>query len=109
MVKKAKTATRKPAATRYLYVEARGYFIEGVMASDHPLARPISVLDGPISFDSIVVRAKNEDEAYNIGAAKLQDQQASDPEMFDQDLLEGGPIEGSHASGKFLNDYVVRL
>lgn len=108
-----KVARTKPAP-RYLYVEARGYFAaESTINGD-----TVNVLDGPISFDSIIVRAANDDEAYNVGAAKLQDQQANDPEMFNQDPVESDdngedlssePIEGSHAAGRFLNDYVVRL
>lgn len=100
-----KRVTRKPVEPRYLYVETRGWF--RTETDDFNDDRKFEVLDGPISFDSIVVRAANDDEAYNIGAAKLQDQQANDPELTDQETGEG--VDGSHMTGRFLNDYVVRL
>jgi len=101
--------TRKaaPAPSRYLYVEARGWFRK----DNNVDLDAAEILDGPISFDSIVVRAKDEADAYNRGAALLQEQQFADPQMYDQgDTTDTDPaIEGSHVSGRFLNDYVVKL
>lgn len=103
---KGKTGTRtrpnviafkkvKPLTSRYLYVEARAWFDDD------------GKIDGAISFDSIIVRARNDADAYQLGAAKLQDQQLSDPSLEKDE--DGDPVEGSHLSATLLNDYVVKL
>lgn len=109
VVKKVK---RVVAAARYLYVEARGWFndietIDGEAALE---------FDGPISFDSIIVSAVDEEAAYRIGADALtaRQQDESDNYVQEGDVEDDGPqvgeiVEGSHCSGDFLNDYVVKL
>lgn len=83
----------------YLYVEARGWFDE-VLASDHALARPLSVLsDDPISFDSVQVEAVNDAEAEILGAAA----------MDTKHITTDDAVVKSHCTGRFLNFAVVPL
>lgn len=103
-VKKAKTKPSKVLApqfgirrqprTRYLYVEARGW---GEEVTDG-LGGSYLTLREPISFDSVIVRAKSEPDAFALGTALLQLRREDDP-----------TAGHNHASGTFLNDYVVKL
>ncbi len=83
----------------YLYVEARGWFV-GVQIVDPtavPPERTVHELNGPVSFDSIQVMARDLDDVYQRGPALLQERQAREQE--------GDP----HLTGRLLNDYAVKL
>lgn len=85
---------RRAPKTRYLYVEARGWFSTPSTTGN----RAEGTLDGPISFDSVIVRAESDAKAYQFGAALMQTRREDDP-----------TAGFNHATGTFLNDYVVKL
>lgn len=112
-VKRVVKKTKRVAAARYLYVEARGWFNE----FDTNTGDIAQALDGPISFDSIIVGAADEETAYRIGADALTARQQDESDNYVQEgdveegeeLQVGETVPGSHCSGDFLNDYVVKL
>lgn len=99
--RRAKVTTGKilPMKFPYLYVEARAYPDTWKVDAAGTVHN-----DQPISFDSIVVQARNEDDAYQLGAACLQSRQ-QDEDAQDQ----SGDITTRHSQQFFLNDYVVKL
>lgn len=80
----------------YVYVEARGWFSTPSVTGN----RAEGTLEGPISFDSVKVDATNADEAYQLGAAAM-DTKRQTPDDADATY--------HHATGQFLNDYVVEV
>lgn len=104
--KSSRVRAAKPLTARYIYVEARGWFNEVLLheSSDYNVAR---VLDGAISFDHIIVTARTEEDAYYLGIAQLKERQDKETP---RDLDHPEDFEaGSHVTGDFLNDYVVKL
>lgn len=81
-----KTLGRKPIS-RYLYVEVRGWYLQ-----------PAGVLDGPVSFDHVEVKAATDRQAYALGAEAMHTRHLDPPTDSAQ-----------HHTGSFLNDYVVKL
>lgn len=82
-----------PRLSRYIYVEARGWFIEAITDIG-----TVQVLDGAISFAECIVRAQDVGHAYQLGAAAMDTLKVEDPNHG-----------GNHFTGTFLNDYVVKL
>lgn len=83
----------------YLYVEARGWFDPNYMPLPGAPVRQEQVFNGePVSFADCRIDAKDDAEAYQLGAAQMDTLRAEDPTRFHL-----------HFTGQFLNDYVVAL
>lgn len=93
-----KKASALAATSRYLYVEARAYPDTWKVDAAGTVHN-----DVPISFDSIEVRARSEEDAYQLGAARLQMRQ--DAELHETER----ETRLLHSQQFFLNDYVVKL
>ena len=88
----------RPLTSPYLYVEARAYPDTWKVDAAGTVHN-----DEPISFDSIIVQARSEEDAYQLGAAALQMRQ-------NQELLDTDRDRSTlHSQQFFLNDYVVKL
>lgn len=81
---------------RYVYVEARAWFSTPSTTGN----RAEGTLDGPISFNAVIVpSAADADEAYRLGASLMDEKFQSNPQDTHWIAADG-------TASQFLNDFV---